>query len=379
MAKKICLFTAHSPLSGGGSVILHSLTQNLPEYSFYWMYLANEPVTGYESGFLGRGLMGGNIIKDFFQTRKLLNSSLTNSVNKIVEKLLKVDCDQYWIVSHNEGLRVGFELAKNQTDIPVHLTIHDDWAGALSARSFRYRFLSKTSRKLTVKTLQKVTDFDVISKGMQSYYREISGRIGNVCHRYLPADTINQYNTRKNYDDKVDIGHIGSIYDTNDFLKFARLVKYFAAIKKTACIIHLWGCHLKDENLPSDIEGIIKLHKNSAEKDIITILSSFSFVYAMYPMNPKMKIFSQTSLPTKLSTYVQCGVPIYAQAPSNSTLSYFINETATGVVWNDDNIQNGLTLLEKIISLEIDCNSFVNARNAFFGESNLTVMRSYFQ
>src|ERR1700744_6376060 len=102
--------------------------------------------------------MGGRFIKDVLQTRKMLSNGKILLIDNLVQKLIQIECDEYWIVSHNEGIRVAIELARRQNR-PVHLTVHDDWAGALCARSIRYRFMSGLAKKMTVQVLKAVSSF----------------------------------------------------------------------------------------------------------------------------------------------------------------------------------------------------------------------------
>src|ERR1700761_6248608 len=121
---RICLFTAHSPQMGGGAVILRSLIANLPGIAVSWYYIGDSAVAGYEDGYLGKGFMGGEITGDLLNTWKMLADRKVAHIDAIVEQLLQIECDKYWIVSHNEGLRMALELTRVQSK-PVHLTVHD--------------------------------------------------------------------------------------------------------------------------------------------------------------------------------------------------------------------------------------------------------------
>jgi hypothetical protein len=84
----------------------------------YWYYIGSGPVAGYESGYLGTALMGGPMLKDITQTRKMLNGGKLPFIDELSQKLLNIDCDGYWIVSHNEGLRIAIELSASKPSGP---------------------------------------------------------------------------------------------------------------------------------------------------------------------------------------------------------------------------------------------------------------------
>ncbi len=379
MAQKICLFTAHSPQTGGGAVILRSLVKHLPEFSIEWKYLALKPANGYEQGYMGNGIMGSSLIKDILGTWQMLTGSRVSKIDEVVNKLLATDCDAYWVVSHNEGLRVAIELSRLQKKRPVHLTVHDDWAGALSARSVRYRFMAGLAKKMTINALQQVSGVDLISRGMQAYYHQLSNRKGEICHRYLPSDSINpSTNPAKSKDGALNIGHIGSIYDKTDFIRFIQLLQEFEKLKGIKVTVNMWGYHPRKNDIPPEYFDIIKMHKDLPEEKAIPELAKSDFVYSMYPFTKKLAIFGQTSLPTKLTSYVQACRPIFGHGPVDSTLSEFLQNTATGLLWSGSNKAEGLELLEKISRLSPGISNWQKAREDYFGEKNLEVMRKAF-
>ncbi|PTQ99352.1 hypothetical protein C8P68_102168 [Mucilaginibacter yixingensis] len=378
MKRKICLFTAHSPQTGGGGVILRSLTAHLSELSFDWYYVAGSVAAGYEKGYLGRGIMGGAILKDIIATRKMLKQQQVPEVDAIVNALLQANCDAYWIVTHNEGLRVAAELIKRQTSRPVHVTVHDDWAGALCARSVRYKYMKRAADKLTVWVLQHAASVDVISTGMQAYYQKMCGVETIVCHRYLPADAIARHPYKASADaTQLVVGHIGSIYDKKDFVSFLSMLVQFAQSKGQTAMLKMWGCHLSMGDIPGALQGNITFYPTLPEDKALPELSQCAFVYAMYPFAPALKIFGATSLPTKLTSYLQAGRPVLGHGPADSTLSSFLKDTGIGAMWNSGDQRAGFAALEAVSRISFDTDKWQRARVVYFGEKNLQVMSQF--
>lgn len=372
--RKICLFTAHSPKVGGGAAILRSLIANLPQFDITWYYIGSQPIDGYENGYLGTALMGGPLLKDITQTWAMLRSGDHAFINSLINKLLALDCDAYWIVSHNEGLRVATELSYRQTDRPVHMTVHDDWAGALCARSVRYRLMGGAAQKLTVATLKAVHSFDVISTGMRAHYLQLAGREGAVCHRYLPESAIQNTQPPSAGDGKILIGHIGSIYDQKDLFEFLATAKgFYQSIKKTV-LLQMWGCHLNMADVPQDLQANIQFNNTLPEDKVIPELAKCHMVYCMYPVNTALRIFSKTSLPTKLSSYLQAARPIFGHGPADSTLGEFLATTKLGRMWSDGSNIQGRRALEALAALQPPHQQWQEARRRYFGEHNLAVM-----
>ncbi len=376
--RKICLFTAHSPLTGGGGAILRSLIPNLTDFDIKWHYTGNKPESGYEDGWLGDSVMGGSFVKDVWQTWKMLSDKNVPAIDHLTTRLKEIECDVYWIISHNEGISLALELSRQQ-DRPVHMTVHDDWAGALCARSVRYRFVGRKANELTIKALKKVTSVDVISNGMQSYYRQLSGIKSFVCHRYLPVESIN-YDAAlyQNKGDEIIAGHIGSVYDRDDFISFVSVFSLFAKSKGRQPVVKMWGCHLTENDLPQDLKEYVSFYDTLPEKEILPQLSECDFLYAMYPLKKSLHVFSKTSLPTKLSSYLQAGRPILGHGPADSTLAEYVNTTHLGTIWSSTKKAAGFDALEELLKLTIMQRQLEIARKKYFGENNLVLLKDAF-
>ncbi|OOQ57072.1 hypothetical protein BC343_16200 [Mucilaginibacter pedocola] len=357
---------------GGGGAILRSLVPQLDELEIIWAYIGNGPVAGYEEGYLGPALMGGPMLKDILQTRRMLSTGNMPFMDGLVQKMLAIDCDGYWIVSHNEGLRLAIELTTRQNQRPVHMTVHDDWAGALCARSLRYRFMAGAALKLTVEALKTLESFDVISGGMRDYYRKLSARRGEVCHRYLPESSILD-GSKPDNGDTVKVGHIGSLYDKKDLFDFASLLKEFYQPKNKKVLLQMWGCHLSAADVPAALKENIEFFDTLPEEKVVPELSKCDMVYCMYPLSNALHLFSKTSLPTKLSSYLQAARPIFGHGPADSTLAEFLNTAQLGAMWSGGK-QEGFALLKAMEYLEPEHTDWQNARRLYFGEKNLQVM-----
>jgi hypothetical protein len=374
--KRVCLFTAHSPRGGGGAAILKSLIDHIPDIEFCWKYTAAEPVTGYEEGYLGPGLSEAPLLSGVTQLYQVLYGRPHRGTTAVVDRLLKTPCDAYWIVSHNEGLRVAFDLAKIQQERPVHLTIHDDWAGALCARSIRYRWFAGAARTLTQHTLKTVSHFDVVSEGMREYYAQLSGRLGTVCHRYIPMADAPRPVPFSN-DGTIPVGHIGSLYTARDFVTFLRMLKRYGATRDVQFTVHLWGCAFDETALPRALRSMTRFHPALPEAQVLPLLAACRFVYAMYPLTPALRLFSKTSLPTKLTSYTQARAPILGHGPADSSLAEFLARTRVGTLWTGTTEEAGWSALDQLLGDTIPPERWSHARAHYFGEKNLQQLRQY--
>jgi len=371
----ICLFTAHSPAGGGGGAILRSLLPELDDqFEIFWRYLATKPAPGYESGWLGGAIIGsGGFFPDACKTASLLVGAQPKPWSSLIDKLLSVDCDAYWIVSHNEGLCAARDLSE-RSNRPIHLTVHDDWAGALCARSARYRLLAPLADRVTRKVLRRTGSVDVVSRGMREHYRRTSGVEASVCHRFLPElpSLVSQP------DGPLTVGHIGSIYSAQELWCFADAFKRFCVERGERGRIRLWGCHLRGSDVPRHLEQWVDFCPNAAEGQVVLQLQQCHFVYAMYPFARRLRRFSQTSLPTKLSTYVLVQRPILGHGPADSSLAEFLRRTGLGRVWDNMNAGSGQKKISELFRSPVANNLWEQARSAYFGRSNVESLKLAF-
>jgi hypothetical protein len=371
--QRVCLFTAHSPLGGGGGAILRSLVASLrDEIDIVWHYLASKPAQGYEAGWLGRPIIGGSGLgRDIIHTALLLTGFRQQPWRLILEKVQAINCDGYWIVSHNEGLCLARDMV-GLTDRPIHLSVHDDWGGGLCAGSSRYRLLGSLADRATDKTLKTVGSVDVVSEGMRSYYRHRTGVDSFIVHRPTPWRAIQKAEIVRN---EILVGHLGSIYSSREFLAFLAALKAYCDHHRCMGKVIAWGSHLRLADIPAHLSCFVEFRPTSDEAAIIRELQGCAFVYAMYPFASRRSIFVRTSFPTKLSSYVMAQRPILGHAPENSTLASFLGRTGAGVAWSSVNIADGLTCITKAVRCKVDERTWKAAQQEFFGESNVNRMR----
>jgi len=373
--RTICLFTAHSPEVGGGGAILRSLLPDLrEEIGVTWYYLAARPVLGHEKGWLGEPLMGhGGAIADLSATTAMLGGVPTARWKRLLQQLVDIDCDAYWIVSHNEGLCVARDLVRASSR-PVHLTVHDDWAGALCERSVRYRLLAPLADNVTRHVLKRVASVDVVSHGMRELYRRSAGVEAVICHRHLPQLPPPACQP----DGPLTVGHVGSIYSAHELWCFADAFKHFCVERGEEGRIFLWGSHLRNRDVPRHLEQWVEFCPNAAEGQVVLQLQQCHFVYAMYPFARRLRRFSQTSLPTKLSTYVLAQRPILGHGPADSSLAEFLRQTGVGRMWDSMATTFGQKEIAALFSSPIATNSWEHARTVYFGKAGAESLRLVF-
>jgi hypothetical protein len=358
---RIALFTSFSPEIGGGSVQLRSHLDYLPELHVRWYYSAAEPTQRKDCFYLGKPFSGGQLTLDLCG-RAGIWPRLTKQVRQIIERM---DADLYWVVAHYEGICVADELLRMGR--PVHLTIHDEPLATL-IRSRRYRALWPVVNRVFGRVLRGAKSVDVTSTKMRDYLNEKYGVNCFALYRHLqelpkvevPGDS-----------GTLRIGHIGSLYHARPFRQFVLACREIAAEQRRALKIVRIGSSRQMDEVASQNLVTFESHRELAEEDAIRVLAGCDFVYAMYPDGFRFKGFRRTSLPIKLSTYIQAQRPIFAHTPLDSGLAELVTKFNVGKVCSSVATNEIKRHVGDLLSSVYGREQFENIRRGLMGREQL--------
>ncbi len=369
--KKVALITSFAPNIGGGAVIINSLIPALKEKEIdvEWIYLNDKDIERNGCVWIGEPLMGGSLGKDIKNNLLLWIGIKTKAINQILERIVAVKADIYWIEAHNEGVLLARELAP-MTDTPIHFTVHDDVPYGVFARSRRYRWLSGIAQKRFAEAMHSACGVDVISDGMRDYYQKIFGINSAVIHRYLPS--LPQFDSVTFDVNSLTVGHIGTVYSLAEFRLFCQALQEYAKAKGLNAKLITIGLAREYISIINEFPQLIHDIPQLTETAAIAQLSRCNFVYAMYPFSRSSAVFRQTSLATKLTTYIQAQRPIFAHTPSDSTVATVVSKYQLGVICDRLTTSDLTAAIEQLCKYELTPNCFENARAALFGYDNVT-------
>jgi hypothetical protein len=224
--KQVLLITPFLPNIGGGSVILRSLITPLKDKGIdvLWLYLNAKEIDFPGANRLGGPLMGGNLAKDIVNSLLLWSGIRTKPLKILIDKIIALETDSYWVVGYNEGILISHELAL-KTNVPVHLTMHDELVHGVFSRSRRYRWLSGLAQKRFAEAMSSARSVDVVSEGMHRYYQKQLGIDSVIIHRYLPD--LPQVKSIRSDRNTLIVGHIGSIYSEPEFRLFCQALQQY--------------------------------------------------------------------------------------------------------------------------------------------------------
>ena len=362
---RIVLFSSFSPEIGGGSVQLRSHLEYMPEIDVEWYYLAEQPTNREKCHWMGKPFTGWQLYSDYAARTGLLPGSRA-CARRIAEKL---DADLYWIVGYYEGISVADELLA--AGKPVHLTIHDEPL-AMLIRSRRYRALWPLLRPTFARVLRGSQSVDVTSTKMRDYLNEKYGVHCFALYKYLPALPAMNAPVPG---ETLRIGHIGSLYHAGPFRQFVLACREFAAgLKRPVTIVRIGTSPQMDEVAAENLVSF-ENHGELPEPEALPILASCDFSYAMYPDGFRFEGFRRTSLPIKLSTYIQAQRPIFAHTPADSGLAGLVSKFKVGLVCASGEPQNIRACLKSFWAMKIGREQFEELRKELMGREQLEQLR----
>ena len=321
---RIALFTPFSPEIGGGSAQLRSHLHHLTDLDVQWYYLAAKPATAtnVKWTWLGEQFSFAELISDLSARTGFL-PGFRSRTQKIVTRL---EADLYWVVGHYEGISVAAELCDQGK--PVHLTIHDDPFGTWR-RSTRYRWFQTLLSGTFPSLLRRAKSIDVTSWGMRNLYRESYGVKCFSVYLHVPALPTLAVASDPG---KLTVGHIGTLYHREPFRRFLSACKRFAAKEKRELRVLRIGSSPELNALARENPATFESHGDLNEPAAVPLLAACDLLYAMYPPGNKYELFRRTSLPIKLSTYLQAQRPIFVHSPWDSGLARIVAPAQVGAV-----------------------------------------------
>lgn len=362
---RIALFTPFSPDIGGGSVQLRSHLKEMADLAIAWHYLSGTPVNGECLKWIGQPLSSGQFVADLCARSGLPGSK--SAVKKIVSQL---DADRYWIVAHYEGISVADELLSMGRR--VHLTVHDEPLGML-IRSRRFRLLWPLMSHTFSRVLRGASSVDVTSTAMRDYFDRKYGVHCFALYKYLSELPAVEPRHEPNF---LTVGHIGSLYHPDPFRRFVLACRSLAAAQGRTLKIVRIGTSPEMDRIAAEELAIFENHGEMQEKDAVPLLAACNFVYAMYPEGMRFKGFRQTSLPIKLSTYIQAQRPIFAHTPDDSGLARLISEFKVGIVCSSKEVSVIQRGVQELLNSQIIRENFEALRIDLMGPGQIEQLRS---
>jgi hypothetical protein len=91
----------------------------------------------------------------------------------------------------------------------------------------------------------------------------------------------------------------------------------------------------------------------------------------MYPSGTRYELFRKTSLPIKLSTYLQAQRPIFAHTPADSTLACVVRKYQVGKICESQEQRKIADDLRALLKQSVPAAHYKHARQELMGRDQL--------
>lgn len=373
---KVLLITPFHPDIGGGSAHLRKLLPHFKALEVEWLYFGSQPSTFPNAHSLGPNLIGGPLLRDLPRSLALWSGLPSSHLQRHLQSILDRKANGCWIVAMNECIPLG-NLLRARSSLPLHVSVQDDQADGIAGRSKRYWWLAPLMRNAWLKLLRNASSIDVISEPMARYYSTRYGLTSTVVHPYLP----DRYRQPIEGEDStaLRVGHIGNLYSQREFLAFLHAFGRTARkLGKVPELVLVGGGSLDRARLQAALgeTGTICDFPSLDEAAAIAHLATCQMLYAMYPFAPNAKVFRQTSLPTKLSTYLQCHRPVFAHTPLDSSLATLVQDHHLGVTCDDLAEDAMVPKIQALLSSPPPPGHFEVIKSSLYGPDNVTKLEA---
>jgi hypothetical protein len=279
--------------------------------------------------------------------REFITAYDLDCINNIIEHWKP---DVILTVAHGQLWRVAMSVAKS-SGIPLISIFYDWWPELIDIPSWARRYISKQLFTLKDQSVAIVC----ISHGM----RNLLGEHPSSWLLYPVSEIISKSpNTTNKYYEKVGnactIRYLGNTGEYGDMLESAMQT----LLSNSSHRLEIGGSVPRWKTLSLEYVCSLNLvHGFIPSHELGEWLSNCDFLLALSSFAPHLRKFASTTLPSKLSTYLQLGKPIIAWAPSYSALGQLFLSTNCGLLIDDPSPTALLAAINNFTEEMVSCYS----------------------
>lgn len=232
-----------------------------------------------------------------------------------------------WAILRGDALFLVNYIQKN-LKVNLVASVHDPVESEFKDRKILYWFKKRYFYEAIIKSKCLAT----IGEAMSEYYyvkfnkESIIQRKGvKIIHKQLMVQN------EPFVDNIIKIAFAGSIYTSKTFESFLdAIIQFLNSYKEYSIVFNIFS-NDRLNNISSHDRLKINIYPWEEEEKVIKIISEMDIGYLPYKFSKKEKIQMQLSFPTKISTYLAAGTPIFFHGPSYSSVNYFFKKFPCGV------------------------------------------------
>lgn len=225
--------------------------------------------------------------------------------------------------------------------------------------------------------MSKSDRFAAASWAMGENYESLYGCKSIPVIPSLDATVAKAPATRMNNDDELTIGMAGQIYSSEEWENLILTLNHcnWKIGQRTVKVKVLGRVLSVQSNTPMNVEFL----GWRSQSESIDILSGLDVMYCPYWFDPIFKEEASLSFPSKLTTYLAAGRPVFFHGPEYASPAKFLKEHNAGILCHDLARTDIYNKLEKLSSSEeLYKQLAANGSKAFHDHLTLDTMRKNF-
>lgn len=268
----------------------------------------------------------------------------------VIAEISNKEINSIWLFTNSiESVIIGNELYKltQNMNIKLNIFVWDSMEYILKSRR-----VSKTTERKTLdsyyEVLNNANNIACISDGMKSnlisklngYYEDFNATDKLTILPFpITSYNVNLSKKLRDYTKPINIVFVGSTYCWKEWNAFVKsLDKIGWKLNDRKVLLHVYGKPNIKSKLYSYRNQII-YHTPIQHNHLINKIAKYDYAYLPYFYDSDKGLVVKTSLPGKLSSYIESQLPIIFHGPAYSTAASLIKKYNLGVVLNDrDNI-----------------------------------------
>lgn len=299
---------------------------------------------------------------NFFKRKKIL---------KQIYKFAKEnEIDRLWVILQGQTMIQIARPTARKLKVPLLIQIWDHpiwWLKENKVNKISSYFILKEFENVIKESSFCATASFAMSENFTKEYQNIKTipLIASLSSQLIKK-SLKFFNDKK----EITIGMAGQLYSKQEW---ESLLSALDSIEwkfneKEIKIIYL-GYHLS-------IGGHKKAHVEylgyRSQEETISILSNTDILYCPYFFDPYYEVIAKTSFPSKLTTYLAAGKPVFFHGPDYASPAIFLKKENAGIICSSLQTEEILKKIENLIS---DKNLYENlAKNGTLTISNYLVL-----
>ena len=268
----------------------------------------------------------------WMMNRENAEKVLPKITNQAAEFAKENSVQKLWIVEQGQSIILQVRPLAKATGLPYVIQTWDSPEWWMMANNYAEETKAEVMAEYG-KALEEADCFIAASWAMERKFKEkYHCKRSKAVVLGFPEGGYSRPREKKK--DEFVIALAGQIYAIEEFrsLIFALNTLGWKHNGKTI-YVDIFAPYLPDMEFPFQVPGNVRIRGWRPQYELLNDLQDADLLYCGYWFDEVFRVVSETSFPSKLSTYLSAHRPVVVHAPEYASPSIFITQNQAGYVW----------------------------------------------